>query len=383
MEASMRIAVGHSDDPRAANAAAEVLDQVKTALGGAPPLAALLYTSATTDHQTALAAIREGLPGVPLIGCTTDGECSSVMCFAEDSLVLTVFTSDRLHAVSAVGRDLSVDAELAVRSAWKQVSTRGEPSLVVVLSESIGVSGAALVRALNTVIPPGVTVVGGTAGDQWRFESTRQFHDGEILQDGVVLLAFYGPLRLSVGVASGWAPLAPRARVTRARGSSVYELDGEPALTWFRRFFGDREAPSPEHPFAVYDPPDRSDFYLRAPMLYSEEEGSIIFAADVPEGTEVQITDATRAAILGGAADAVRDAVGRFAGTATSVLVFSCAARKQVLGTRTGEEIQQLLSHESDGVSLAGFYTYGEIAALETGPTRFHNETVVAVLMGE
>lgn len=379
----MRICVGHSDDPEASDAADDVLEQIYASLDAGRPIAALLYASRGCDHGEVLRRIREGLPGIPVVGCTTDGECSSVMSFAEDSLVLTVFVSDTIRARVGVGRDLSSDLVAATRAAWESISADGEPSLCIALSESLGVSGAAVAEAINAVIPKRVPVVGGTAGDQWQFVSTRQFYGDEVLQNSIVLLGLHGPLQVGIGVASGWEPMGNRAKVTRAQGPIVQEIDGRPAVEWFQRYFGQRQAPSPEHPFAVYDPPDAESFYLRAPMRYDEQDGSILFAADVPEGTEVQITEATRTAILGGAARAAMAASERFEGSPSSMLVFSCAARKQVLGTRTEEEIVRLRECTGGELSLAGFYTYGELAALSPGErTRYHNETVVAVLLG-
>jgi hypothetical protein len=171
--------------------------------------------------------------------------------------------------------------------------------------------------------------------------------------------------------------------VTRAEGSAVLEIDHQRALDWFRDALGAKRQPSPEHPFAVYDPPGSDRFYLRAPMRFDEDEGSIVFAAAVPEGSEVRITSASREAVLDGAAEAVNRAVDRLQGRPSALLVFSCAARKQVLGTRTYEELEKLRSATGEPIPVAGFYTYGEIAALAPqSPARYHNETVVAVLLG-
>lgn len=382
LEVHVRICVGHSDDPSSNDAADEVLAQVRAAIGDDPPIAAVLFAACAFDGSV-VARIREGLPGVPLIGCTTDGECSSVLAFAEDSLVLTVFASDRVRATVGVGRGLARDTDAAVRDAWAAAGGDQPPSLVIVLAESLGVSGAAIVRSLNELVPSTVPVVGGSAGDQGRFEATTQFYGDEVLHDAVTILAFHGPLRVSTGVASGWAPLGSRARVTRASGTAVHEIDGQPAMDWFRRFFGDRETPSPEHPFAVYDPPSSATFYLRAPLQYRNDTGAILFAGDVPEGSEVQVTEATRAAILDGAARAMAQAVDGFVGEPSAALVFSCAARKQVLGTRTREEVDRLRPQGNAPIPLAGFYTYGEIGANHAGgATQYHNETVVAVLLG-
>ncbi|MCA9567253.1 MAG: FIST C-terminal domain-containing protein [Myxococcales bacterium] len=313
-----------------------------------------------------------------MIGCTTDGECSSALAFQEDSVVVVLFAGDGITAKASVARGLAADLDGAVARA---VDALGAPGpLTVALSESMGVSGAVLVDALDRHLQ-NTLVVGGTAGDQWRFEGTHQLFGREVLTDSVVLLTFHGDFAVSVGVESGWCPMGRRAKVTRAEGAQLLELDGQPALEVFRATFGSHIAPTPEHPFAVFDGSDR--FYLRAPFPHLFENGAIQLAGDIPEGAEVQLTEAGRDQILDGARSAVRSARASFPGEQpTGLLVFSCAARKQVLGSRTAEELDALQADGLD-VDVAGFYTYGEIGPLVTGgATRFHNETVVAVLVG-
>jgi hypothetical protein len=66
-----------------------------------------------------------------------------------------------------------------------------------------------------------------------------------------------------------------------------------------------------------------------------------------------------------------------------AVLLFSCAIRKLLLGTRTGQEFDIARTEFGKTVPICGFYSFGEIAPLEAGlPTRFHHETMVAVLLG-
>jgi hypothetical protein len=171
--------------------------------------------------------------------------------------------------------------------------------------------------------------------------------------------------------------------VTHAEGNVLYELNHKPALEVFHGFFGSHTAPSPEHPFAVFEE-GGEHFYLRAPFPTMREDGSILLAADIPEGAMVQVTEAGREQILDGARQAMEDAIVRYPGVdPQGVLFFSCAARKQVLGTRTAKEIGVLETGTVQTLDMAGFYTYGEIASLEPGgAVRFHNETVVAAVIG-
>ena len=163
----------------------------------------------------------------------------------------------------------------------------------------------------------------------------------------------------------------------------MFEIDGLPAMEFLRQNIGEQANADPEYPFAVFTD-DGSDFYLRAPMGSDPSTGHIVFAGDVPVGSKVRVTEAGRDQILEGARQAVEAAVERFGGNeARALLIFSCAARKQVLGTRCSEEIDLLRSALPGPVSASGFYTYGEIAPKVPGAaTSFHNETVVATLIG-
>jgi hypothetical protein len=67
-----------------------------------------------------------------------------------------------------------------------------------------------------------------------------------------------------------------------------------------------------------------------------------------------------------------------------AALVFSCAARNDLLGTRTKEEIDTLRQEVGDDLPFVGFYAYGEISPFRKGsPTRFHNETFITLLLSE
>ena len=70
--------------------------------------------------------------------------------------------------------------------------------------------------------------------------------------------------------------------------------------------------------------------------------------------------------------------------TPSAALLFSCAARRQILGSRTAEEYKLIKLNMRDELPACGFYANGEISPLQQrGQTYFHNETFVTVLIGE
>jgi hypothetical protein len=383
----MKVVIGHSDEVDTEDAVAEVIASCQTQLAGESPVAGMIFASIEYDHQTLVAALAEAFPDVPLIGATTDGEFSSAAGFFDDSLVLTLFVGDRLQARAAVALGLGADTQGAVAKAV--ASARGDrplPKLCITTPESMTADTAEVVRALAATLGDAACpIVGGTSGDHRSFARTYQFCNGAVYTDSIPVLLLWGDFHVSHGVASGWRPVGPIHEVTAASGNHVTEIDGRPILEVFRDYWGEASlGVLGQFPLAVIDPDDPESFYLRAVFSMNPDDGSATFAAEVPQGSKVRITEVLRAGILEGSTNAIEQALRDFPGDEpTAVLVFSCAARKWLLGTRAREESGILQAALPSSVSLFGFYCFGEIAPLQHGAApRFHNETCVAVLFG-
>ncbi len=379
----MHVAVAHSLDPDLDHAVAELVSELKAQIGEHPPIAMMVFACIEADHARLLGELVAAFPGVPLIGCTTDGEVSQRLRFQEDSIAVTLLAGSGLRARAVVGRQLSRDPDAALDVARALLSDGDSPSLVFVLPEGMSACGAdLLVNGLNDRLPAGVPLVGGTAGDQWSFKGTKQFFGDEVLSDSLPLLGIYGDLTVSVGVASGYVPIGAAGLVTRSEGPVVHAIDGLPPIAFYRRVAGVVSGVPPEQPLAVSV--DGGAPFLRAPLSVDRETGSIHFAGDVPAGAVVHISEAETDALIAACRTSVESAVGGL-GDAPPVaaFVFACAARKQLLGTRTAQEIDVLAGQLPAGVPLSGFYTYGEIGPQPDQPqSDFHNQTFVTVLVG-
>jgi hypothetical protein len=197
---------------------------------------------------------------------------------------------------------------------------------------------------------------------------------------------FCGPLIYSVAVASGWRPMGEPGLVTRSEAGLVYEIDGKAAIEFYRQRLGDQAAPGPETPLAILDESGAIS-YLRASLpSFVRESGAINYLGDVREGSMVQITVADRGAILEGCRDSIAKAFADYphGKTPTAALIFSCAGRKLLLGSRTGEEVGIVESVIGSQIPVLGFYGYGEIGPLNTEDpiSKYHNETFVSLILG-
>ena len=66
-----------------------------------------------------------------------------------------------------------------------------------------------------------------------------------------------------------------------------------------------------------------------------------------------------------------------------AALVYSCATRRFLLGTRVGREVEMVRDLLGTSIPIAGMYCLGEIAPMSTPDrTQFHNATLVSVLLG-
>jgi len=378
------MAVGQSDDPDPPDAIEACIDQCRAQLHGERPQAALLMTAFDSYDPTLASAVGRAFPGIDVVGTTSSAELSSVDGFHEDSMVLAVFASDVVDVTTgwtgAAGDPAAVAA--AVRDALAR--TAKPPRVCIVIVESF-VDLQQVIDATHEALPPGTVVLGGTSArnDMLHMSPTYQFRGDAIATDGAIVLLFSGDVAHSVAVGLGWRPLGQPATVTASMAGAIQTIDGRPAVEYVRRYLDELGPASFGNPLAIREPGSEA-FYLRAMQGADPDTGAVRVAGRVPEGSVVQVTTASTDEILAGTEAALREALGSFPADATpeAALIFSCAIRKFVLGSRTATE-GELARSVLGGLSLAGMYCYGELAPVDPGgPSRLHNETFVALLLG-
>ncbi|MEM7183688.1 MAG: adenylate/guanylate cyclase domain-containing protein, partial [Spirochaetota bacterium] len=126
-------------------------------------------------------------------------------------------------------------------------------------------------------------------------------------------------------------------------------------------------------------PPDQ----LQAATSDDEESGELTFGASVPEGAEVQLTEANREPILQDLDSQIKQMSDSYGEIPPGVaLIFSCGIRKTILGSRATEEREIIRSYLGDKPFL-GFYSYGEIAPLKEKEKSFLHHCTIGTLFIE
>lgn len=372
----LRTIVVHANDPDTRGAVTDLLASCEARLEGRSPVALVVFAGIDADHALVLGALMDRFGDIPLVGCTTDGEISSILSFQEDSIGVMLFLGDGLVARAAVALDLT-DPATATRRIVADAAFPGIPKVCLAFPESLSVDALAVIAGLQQALPPETVLVGGTSGDQWRFRQTLQFCGREVVTAGMPILLLGGDIEIGIGVSSGWTPLGRVGRVTRSEGQVVYEIDHAPAVEFYREYLGHHVEPNPEFPTLVLE--DGGEGYLRAPFRYEADTGAIVYTAEVPTGAGVMVTTAPTQEILDACRSSVKQAT--VGGGAFGAIAISCAARKQILGTRTPEECRILRDALGPDIPVLGFYAYGEIAPVGgVSKADFHNETFVTLV---
>jgi hypothetical protein len=279
-----------------------------------------------------------------------------------------------------------------------QARLDGVSPALVLLFASPSRDLAGLQREAQDLFPDAVVLGATTAGE---------FSERGDAKGSVSAVAVAGDLRVHAGIGRGLKgtmeeafgqalePISPPLRVTRAEGARVFEVEGRPAWDVWKDHT--REAAAALGINADSLEGDAlgafllrfeaglaagGSYKIRAP-LRCFEDGSLLFASEVPEGVYVRITESVPGRQIASAREAARRARGQLGeAKVAGALVFDCICRNLILGERFREAIAAM-GEELGGAPLAGFETYGEIALGAGEMSGFHNTTSVVLAFPE
>ncbi|HVY49236.1 MAG TPA: FIST N-terminal domain-containing protein, partial [Minicystis sp.] len=193
----------------------------------------------------ALAHLRRSFPRARFAGCSTAGEIRGA-AIGDGSLSVAVARFERTGVRLASAAVASSADSFAAAETVARALAADDLRAVVVFSDGLRVNGSELVRGLHAALDPEIVVTGGLAADGPRFKQTWVLDGGVPLEGRVTAVGLYGPhVRVGHGSRGGWDIFGPERRVTRAAGNVLYELDGKPALSLYKRYLGEQAAGLP------------------------------------------------------------------------------------------------------------------------------------------
>jgi hypothetical protein len=332
--------------------------------------------------------LHQHFEGAAIIGCSTSGEIVGDEV-VDDSVVATAvaFDDTRWRTASAkiahVKSSYEVGEELA-----RQLSDKSLRHVFVV-SDGLNVNGSDLARGLASGVAEGVSITGGLSGDGVDFAETWVVSNDAAGPQQVAAVGLYGgEMRIGYASMGGWQPFGLRRTISRAEGNVLYELDGRSALDLYKSYLGEhaKELPGSALLFPiVVTEREGSEGVVRTVLSVDEQDKSMTFAGDIPQGGMAQFMKTNVNNLVDGATAAAEASLTGLGGKRPELaLLVSCVGRKLVMKQRVEEEVEAIRHVFGADTSIAGFYSYGELCPFsQGGECRLHNQTMTITAFAE
>ncbi|SKC17837.1 FIST signal transduction protein [Dyadobacter psychrophilus] len=340
------------------------------------------------EKSSVIAELAALYPESLFSGCSTAGEISNVSVKDNTIIITGIRFDDTTVKSSKVAlEDIQFSSIEAGKKLVSQLPKEGLKHVFVV-SDGLKVNGTDLVKGMAEGLGSEVSLTGGLAGDGSQFTRTVIIEpDGKIASETVAAIGFYGEnLTIGFGSRGGWDSFGLDRLVTKSKENILFEIDGEPALDLYKSFLGDKAKELPASgllfPLSMRDSEDRAPV-VRTILGINEDEKSLTFAGDIPEGSFVRLMKANNDRLINGAEEAAQAASEGLKNSPDFAILVSCVGRKLVLKQMVEEEVE-CVSDVLDSPVITGFYSYGELAPFDRNSLcELHNQTMTVTTFRE
>lgn len=300
--------------------------------------------------------------GVHTVGCSTTGEMISEQ-MGEDSIVAMAWPKEALKYLQIEVLENVKTDDYVVEKAFKSfartlgtASKSWDPTRYVGLVMIDGLSGRE--EALNDQIGnlTNVAFVGGSAGDNCKFEITYIYADGKAYTNAAVLVLMEPSNGFEILKTQSFSLTDKKLTPTKVNEEqrTVYEFNHRPAVEAYAEALGvtvsDLPAQFGEHPLGLVF--DAQNIFVRSPQQVVGT--SIVFYCSVKENMELTILQSGDIVT-----DTRRDIeqVKKDSGSLEAVIDFNCILRSLELKNHNQ---QQAYANIFKSVPAIGLVTYGE-----------------------
>jgi len=345
----------------------------------------LFGDSDAVESATNFEAVKAMYPNADIVGTSSSGNIQGIE-ISDAAIIGTAIQFEKARTEISIVDFTSADDVEQQAGAMIDQLPKENLKHVFVLSEGMLINGSDLVRGLNSKAI-GFTISGGMAGDGERFETTLIIANEVARKNRAVAIGFYGDVTISTAYHAGWSPFGDDKIVTKSRKNVLLELNNRPALEIYKEYLGEFAEDLPysgmRFPLNI-KANEESDPVIRTLLAIDEEENSIIFAGDIPEGYIARLMKPDMDVLIDGSEVFTKDISIPNTNTALGLTV-SCVGRRVVMKELIEEELESINEVLGDNVYLSGFYSYGEISPFhdDQQTCQLHNQTITLTAVYE
>jgi hypothetical protein len=352
----MTIQTAYTIDPNPEKSAVELAKK----FSGITPRVIVYFASSRFDPSALAAAMQKQFPAAQLIGCTTAGEIvsgkmlkESIVAMAFDAVALEDFCVGVVEGIKTENRVPEIFAGFESHTGQKMMDLDIHKYVGIILVDGMSVAEERLMEKIGDLT--NVTFIGGSAGDDLKFQKTYVFANGKAYTDAAVLALLKPTAGFDVIKTQSFRDLKKILRATRVDEAkrTVIEFNAKPAAEAYAQVLGvtqkaagDKFMSNPVG-LMVDDQP-----FVRSPQQFQGE--SMVFYCNIKQGMELHLLESmdivkdTRAVL-----QAKQKELGKISG----LINFHCILRTLELEQRKQTEDYGKVFADIPSI---GFSTYGE-----------------------
>lgn len=324
---------------------------------------------------------------IQIFGASSGGNFIDEDVESEATVILLLNIDSSYFRLEIKVSDADMIKEKASQIAKVAITSFTEPAFLVI-SGGLTTDGDKIIEGIESICDKDPAIFGGLAADNLKMERTYVFTNDSLTDKGLLALILDGEKISLNGVAvGGWKPVGMDRVITKSEGNIVYTIDNEPALSFIKRYAGLKDLNADTalnfllaSNFQLQLQRENKHPVMRTPMWANTNDGSIVFAGSLPQGSKVKLSLLPGFEVI----DAAQAEFIKYKNEqpeADALIVFSCAGRQITLGPYIGEEINGIKNIWN--APLAGFFCYGEIGRVVSGQHEFHNMTCSLAILKE
>ncbi|AUP77649.1 FIST signal transduction protein [Flavivirga eckloniae] len=352
------------------------------------PLVLIFGNRFMLEEASVFEEIRGIFPDGHLVFGSTSGDITRESV-DDNSITITAIEFEKSNFIIKTSNVLTsdLDSYKTGRDLIQQFPT-DDLKFVFIVSEGSFINGSELTKGMSAATEENLLITGGLCGDAARFEKTVASYNENPKSGEIVAIGFYGEtIEVSFSIYGGWTPFGPERIVTKSESNVLWELDNQPALDLYKKYLGDKSKDLPAaallYPLNV-KATNEKESVVRTILNINEEDNTMILAGDIAENDKVQLMMTNVDNIANASERAARQALELRENKPELALLVSCIGRKLVLDQRVEEEVEEVIEVIGKDATVAGFYSYGEIAPFHGYVScQLHNQTMAVTLISE
>jgi len=292
------------------------------------------------------------LPHAKIIGTTTNGEISQKGSVTNSTIIsFSVFDKTTIQTNIVTTRKDSFDNGVEM---VKPLNSKQNFKLLITFTDGLNTNGEEYLNGIASINNE-VIIAGGMAADYSKFEETFVFTENDITNNGAAGAAFYGKeLNIHTDYSFNWETVGQKHIIEKSIKNRVYKISGKTSVDFYKHYLGediDRFLPAIGIEFPLVQEID--GIKKARAVLTKHEDGSLSFAGNLAEGTQVQFGYGDVQLIIEKGLDSIKSILNEHI---ESIFIYSCMARKALLKDDINLEILPL----KEIAPISGFFAYGE-----------------------